>query len=346
MLLRKTPLKVLILTRPFLPMIGGVENVTVMLAEALAKEGCKVTVGTSTPGNEDASLPFQVVRQPSAAGLWNLYRTADVVVLQGLSLNLGWPAFVSRKPLFIVHHGQYDASQAFDGLRKSLFGRGVNIAVSNAVGASLPGRSITLYNPYNAEVFRPLPQARKPGTLVFVGRLVLEKGILDLLDTMILLRDRFSLKPQLTIVGDGPLKERVLSTVAASGLSDQVVLAGGVRGEALARLLNEHEVAVIPSAWEEPFGIVALETIACGCKVVGTRRGGLPEAIGPCGMTVENGDTAALALAVKASLESPAADDGEARRRHLAHFQPQSVAVRFLELFENDKGVESRLMKP
>jgi glycogen synthase len=55
----------------------------------------------------------------------------------------------------------------------------------------------------------------------------------------------------------------------------------------------------VPSRWAEPFGSVALEGIACGCVVVGTHRKGLPEAIGPAGVTVASLDSAAMAQALK-----------------------------------------------
>lgn len=51
---------------------------------------------------------------------------------------------------------------------------------------------------------------------------------------------------------------------------------------------------VVPSLWDEPFKIVALEGIACGCVVVGSKGGGLKDAIGPCGLTFDNGDVAGL----------------------------------------------------
>jgi glycosyltransferase involved in cell wall biosynthesis len=44
------------------------------------------------------------------------------------------------------------------------------------------------------------------------------------------------------------------------------------------------------------------EGIPCGCVVVGTNLGGLPEAIGPCGVTVPNADTSAMARALRSLL--------------------------------------------
>ena len=108
-----------------------------------------------------------------------------------------------------------------------------------------------------------------------------------------------------TIIGLGMEDENLKAQVAAAGISDRVQFAGAVRGEALARLINRHRILVVPSRWEEPFGLVALEGLACGCVVVGARSGGLPEVIGPAGPIVPKTDPAALADTLKSLLENP-----------------------------------------
>jgi glycosyltransferase involved in cell wall biosynthesis len=54
-------------------------------------------------------------------------------------------------------------------------------------------------------------------------------------------------------------------------------------------------VLVVPSVWEEPFGVVVLEALACGCVPLVTRSGGLPDAVGACGMVLPQGDRRTLA---------------------------------------------------
>src|SRR6202021_2623014 len=80
---------------------------------------------------------------------------------------------------------------------------------------------------------------------------------------------------------------------------------GYANGHNLARLLNAHRLIVIPSIWQEPFGIVALEGMACGCVPVGSAGGGLCDAIGECGDTFPNGDIEALADILRKLLQSP-----------------------------------------
>ena len=49
----------------------------------------------------------------------------------------------------------------------------------------------------------------------------------------------------------------------------------------LVNQLNQSEILVVPSLWSEPFGIVALEGLACGCALLASDAGGLPDAVGP-----------------------------------------------------------------
>jgi glycosyltransferase involved in cell wall biosynthesis len=170
--------------------------------------------------------------------------------------------------------------------------------------------------------------------LIFLGRLVSEKGVDLLLDALARLRAR-ELRPGLTIVGVGPELARIEEMTNQLGLRDQVSFAGPKRGAELAQVLQQHRILVIPSRYDEPFGVVALEGIACGCVAVGSCGGGLPEAIGPCGLTFPNGDAGALAQVLESLLRQP----NEQRRllghapEHLAKFHPATVADAYLTLF-------------
>ena len=120
------------------------------------------------------------------------------------------------------------------------------------------------------------------------------------------------------------------------GLESQVQFSGAQSGAELTHALNEHQILVVPSRYDEPFGVVALEGIACGCAVIGSSGGGLPEAIGPCGITFPNGDIAALEKALELLLTQPNERERltAAAPGHLAQFQPHLIANRYLELFQ------------
>ena len=119
--------------------------------------------------------------------------------------------------------------------------------------------------------------------------------------------------------------------------------AGVKSGDELAQLLNAHKVMVVPSRWDEPFGIVALEAVACGCAVVGSAGGGLPEAIGPCGVTFPNNDAVALARALEDLLTNDAklASLRAGAEAHLARHRPREVARAYLKVFEQALNVST-----
>ena len=169
--------------------------------------------------------------------------------------------------------------------------------------------------------------------LMYLGRLVSEKGVDLLLRALGQLKAE-SITPRLTIVGGGPEEAPLRALASKLDLAAQVTFAGVKRGEELIAEMNRHRILVVPSLYHEPFGIVALEGIACGCVVVGSAGGGLPEAIGPCGVTFPNGDAAALAACLKELLANQA--KVEALRghadEHLARFTKENVADAYLKL--------------
>jgi glycosyltransferase involved in cell wall biosynthesis len=117
-------------------------------------------------------------------------------------------------------------------------------------------------------------------------------------------------------------------------LDRQLTFVGQKSGAPLAEILNQHRVLVVPSRWAEPFGIVALEGIACGCIVVGSEKGGLKEAIGPCGVTFENENVPALAEQLKRVLNDPNLQTNlrQQAAEHLSKFQAETVAGAYLRL--------------
>jgi glycosyltransferase involved in cell wall biosynthesis len=143
---------------------------------------------------------------------------------------------------------------------------------------------------------------------------------------------RDGLRPTLTVIGEGPEEQRCRAAAAAAGVAGQIEWGGARIGEDLAAALNAHRVMVVPSLWREPFGIVALEALACGCAVVGSSGGGLPEAIGPGGRTFPNGDARALAASLRATLADLPAS--AAVSEHLRRHTRRAIAERYLAVLE------------
>jgi glycosyltransferase involved in cell wall biosynthesis len=209
------------------------------------------------------------------------------------------------------------------------------ISISQAIAGDIPASRI-IGDPYDAVTFRPMPGVKRAADVVFVGRLVVGKGVHLILEALALLKSRGK-HYRLTVVGRGPEEDSLQRLARQFKLGDQVSFVGVQTGAQLATILNAHQILVVPSLWEEPFGLVALEGCACGCVVVGSDRGGLPEAIGPCGVTFPNGDSHALANQIDQLLSEPSllASFPAASQAHLESHSPHQAALAYLQVLES-----------
>jgi glycosyltransferase involved in cell wall biosynthesis len=112
--------------------------------------------------------------------------------------------------------------------------------------------------------------------VLFVGRLVYEKGVHVLVNAVPRILEKVNAK--FIIVGNGYMKEQLSNLVKVMGLSHKVLFTGFVDDETLRRLQKCADVSVVPSLFE-PFGIVALEAMAAKSPVVVSDTGGLSEIV-------------------------------------------------------------------
>jgi glycogen(starch) synthase len=344
-----TRMRILMSSHVFAPSVGGLETVSQTLAEEFVRIGHDVRVITQTPGQETYEHPFELVRRPSVRQLVRLLRWCDIYFQNNISLQQAWPLLVVRRPWVVAHH-VWIPRRRLSGHCKRIalrFATGVSISAAIARDISAPSRVIP--NPYDEAIFHELTDVERTRDIVFLGRLVSDKGVDVLVAALGRLRVR-GMRPLATIVGEGPEEVSLRKQVAELGLEETVHFAGCVTGPRLARVLNAHRVIAIPSRWREPFGVVALEGMACGCVPVGSAEGGLCDAIGECGETFPNGDFAALASVLEGLLRDPQRQAAlrTRARAHLGRHVPARVAQDYLRIFNlalasrGRRGVRSR----
>lgn len=157
---------------------------------------------------------------------------------------------------------------------------------------------------------------RRPGMVraLVVSRLVPRKGIDDVIRAL-----RMAPNVELVIAG-GPERSllhadpeavRLHEVARSCGVTDRVLFVGGVNHAAVPVLMRSADM-VITTPWYEPFGMVALEAMACGVPVIASSVGGLTETVvdGGTGIHVPPRDAGAIALAIRVL-----ADDPELRSR-------------------------------
>ena len=96
-------MRILFTSDAFHPSIGGLQTASATVAGGLRERGHDVTLVTRTRGPA-VSFPFTVVRRPSPSALLQLFKQADVVWQNQISLRLLWPAALVRRPLIVMHH--------------------------------------------------------------------------------------------------------------------------------------------------------------------------------------------------------------------------------------------------
>jgi glycogen synthase len=136
--------------------------------------------------------------------------------------------------------------------------------------------------PTRYEYFSRLePRPRGRASIAFVGRIERAKGPETGIRAVAALRARHGFCGRLVLAGREDRRERRrLDRLAEDlGVAGQIEFRGFLTTEALGKLLQEADAAVIPSTWDEPFGVVSLEAALARVPVVAARSGGLPEAL-------------------------------------------------------------------
>lgn len=150
-----------------------------------------------------------------------------------------------------------------------------------------------------AEIAQTLAQHNLPrGFILAVGTLEPRKNLTMLLQAYACLRAETNIDVPLVLVGrKGWLYDEIFSTIQTLGLQNHVRHLEGVFDEALAHLYHAAGVLVTPSHYEG-FGLPALEALTCGCPIIVSKRGSLPEIAGEAGLLLEANDVSAWAEAI------------------------------------------------
>ena len=174
------------------------------------------------------------------------------------------------------------------------------LAVSRSRGYGGPAEFV-MYG-IDTEVFfprpRPASQAGRPFRLGYVGRLVPEKG----LDDVLLALRRSPADVELLMLGDGPERARLLARAAELGLGGRVHVLHPCSPSGVGEFMSTLDALVLMSrttrTWKEQFGRVIMEAHACGVPVIGSSSGSIPEVVGHGGWIVPEGDAPALATLI------------------------------------------------
>jgi glycosyltransferase involved in cell wall biosynthesis len=270
---------------------GGTERVVDALAVELARRGHEVTLfGTGdseVPGRLRPTAP-EPVRGTGAAGaaalpwlvLTQLAAMRDPGGLDVIHNHVDWAGLVLGDtvdvPVVATFHGRIDLPGAAELLAAS---RCHHVAISESQAATHPGPwwTAVVHNGLDLASAPSLPADERGDELCFVGRMVPEKGIIEAIETARLSGRRLLIAAK---VGAQPAEvdyhERVV--VPAMRTADVEYL-GELSGADRDALLARSHATLMPGGWPEPFGLVAIESLACGTPVLARPVGALPEIV-------------------------------------------------------------------
>jgi glycosyltransferase involved in cell wall biosynthesis len=178
-----------------------------------------------------------------------------------------------------------------------------------------------------------------PIRLLFVGRLVSQKGLDVLFRALSLLKEQAGKNHvdwTLTIAGEGPLKNELARASEGLRLSDRITFRGWLERGHLPAVYKNADVFVLPSR-DEGMPNAMLEAMAAGLPVIGSRVAGIDEVVidGETGLLVPPDDADALAAALRIVIEDrdkTFALGQAARKRVEAHYSWDMAADAYLSL--------------
>jgi len=341
--------------------LGAVPRVAKWLAAGLDEQGWTVEVWPWGKRSDTESIVAKVVGRSRDVGDLAArvkgFEPDFVVVMSGLDWksvtrdNVLVRAISSCTPTIILHpHGGQSnrllvsGDWVFKRAVRSLLGNvdGVFVLSTEERSAIVRFREGTevrvVENPYDSSCLGDGPRVVAPGRfrVVFVGRLVREKGVFELVEAAADTDGRGVLET--VFVGDGPAKDEAVARVAELGLSHSVRFVGQAEGDALADTYRHADVLALPS-YSEGFPTVVTEAMGFGLPVVCTAIRGILDYLedGVNALFVEVGSSTSLREALLRLRDDPelAGRMGARNLELVRRFAPAKAAAHYREAIES-----------
>jgi len=281
---------------------GGIEFVVSLLTEGLVARGHDVTLFASGDSETRARLSFIYARAPyeriesgghleiaHSLAAYTRARDFDVIHDHDGLASRAMGALVHRLlgiPVVATLHGPADAvtQEMLASLRHDL----QFIAISEYQRRGFPDLEFAGTIPNAVDVEHSPFTADKEDYFLFVGRMTPDKGAHTAINVARRLGVRLILAGK---VNEGPEREYFAAEVEPY-LNDEIYYRGEVDHETKVELYRRARCTLFPIQWPEPFGLVMVESLACGTPVIAMRNGSVPEVIedGRSGFIVESED--------------------------------------------------------
>ena len=192
----------------------------------------------------------------------------------------------------LLHSKSRYHDEIFNSLTKILT---VSDYIKKRVSSIQPSNKIqTIHNGIDLNKFLPkkdspisrqtLGFAENDFVMIYSGRINKDKGVSELIDAMLMLKDMPNIKLMIiggTFFGNANNEDNFVRSLKtkAQPLQHRIIFTGFVSYDKIPDYLQMADIAVIPSIWDDPFPTTELEAQAMGLPIITTRRGGIPEEV-------------------------------------------------------------------
>jgi glycosyltransferase involved in cell wall biosynthesis len=336
------PLRIAVLSPVWFPVpptgYGGIEWIVWLLADGLVEAGHDVTLFASGDSRTKAKLDWIYETAPSERigmtlpevhhSLHCYEQAADFDVINDHS---GLPGAAMggavQTPVLHTVHGPLDSEAGTIYEQIARVSPGVGL-ISISMNQRRPKPDLPwVANCPNALDFSLYPvQPHRGDYLLFLGRMSPDKGCHRAIDVAV------TAGLPLKIAGKKreALEQSYFDQYVEPHLGSQIEYLGEVTHGEKVELLQDARATLFPIEWEEPFGLVMIESMACGTPVIATRRGAVSEVIehGVSGVIVDDYRIMAAALE-----EADRLDPYEIRRYAERNFSPERMVGDYLDAY-------------
>jgi glycosyltransferase involved in cell wall biosynthesis len=320
------------------PRYGGIESVVALLGETLSTAGHDVTVFASGDSETSARVSWIYARAPSerigeplpelrhVLACFERADEFDVISDHSGPFAAALGGLVTTPVLHTIHG-------PLDGELGDLYERIARACPSTGlISISQSQRRLHPTLPWVANCPNAIDPARFPWSgergdyLLFLGRMGHDKGCSHAIETA----HATDLPLKIAAKNREPAERAYFEENVRPHLGAGIEYVGEVTHDEKVELLRNARVTLFPVDWEEPFGLVMIESLACGTPVIATRRGAVPEVLehGRTGIIVNDAGEIADAIA-----DADRIDPAECRRAVEERFSPPQLAANYLRAF-------------
>lgn len=335
---------------------NGLEQIVHYLTEELVRMGHEVTLFATADSKTSAKLiplwPKAVTRDSYGSllnretySLWSVseafkrHKDFDVIHDHTRFIAPRFARHISTPIVSTVHHPisfEFSYKKNYPSEYQPYFSTSGNediqtvntVVVSKFQAKEYPFPSKTIYNglALSEWIFK-----EEPGEyLAFLGYMTADKGVKEAIEAA--KKTNFKLKIAGPVLESDSSSRKYFETFVKPNLSNQIEYVGPLNSEQKKLFLAGAKATLMPIQWDEPFGMVAIESMACGTPVIGWNRAALPEIIedGVCGFLVNS-----VEEIVEKTGELNKLRRSDCRKRVEDNFSVEKMASEYVKLYES-----------